>query len=221
MKDSSKKFLWSPLGGFAEGFLAELSARGYSPRSSEAHLFLMKHLSRWLAAQGLSAHDLTNELAVRFVAERREKYSKLRSPRALVPLLGYLRRRGVVPIAPVVSPVGACEVLAERFGRYLSTERGLAPATVRSYVSQVGPFLALHPGTGDGQPAGWASLGAKQVREYIASRAAGQRPRSVAVGLNALRSLLRWMWLEGIVPVALADTVGSVSAPTGTGVPKA
>ena len=72
MKDSSKKFLWSPLGGFAEGFLAELSARGYSPRSSEAHLFLMKHLSRWLAAQGLSAHDLTNELAVRFVAERRE-----------------------------------------------------------------------------------------------------------------------------------------------------
>ena len=64
MKDSSKKFLWSPLGGFAEGFLAELSARGYSPRSSEAHLFLMKHLSRWLAAQGLSNTEVAQRLFV-------------------------------------------------------------------------------------------------------------------------------------------------------------
>src|SRR2546427_6479671 len=100
MKDSSKKFLWSPLGGFAEGFLAELSARGYSPRSSEAHLFLMKHLSRWLAAQGLSAHDLTNELAVRFVAERRGKDSQLPSPPAPVPLPRFPRPKGGVPICP-------------------------------------------------------------------------------------------------------------------------
>src|SRR3989442_6371289 len=100
----SKKFLWSPLGEFAEGFLAELAGLGYSPRSSEAHLFLMKHLSRWLAAQGLSAHDLTNELAVRFVAERREKESKLRSPPGPVALLRHLPRRGGVPVVPVGLP---------------------------------------------------------------------------------------------------------------------
>ena len=65
MTVSSKKFLWSPLGEFAEGFLAELAGLGYSPRSCEAHLLLMKHLSRWLAAQGLSTGDLTDEVAAR------------------------------------------------------------------------------------------------------------------------------------------------------------
>ena len=220
MTRSPKKFLWSPLGEFAEGFLAELEELGYSSCSSEAHLLLMRDLSGWLAADGLAAGNLTEDVAARFVAGRRERCTRFRSLQALVPLLGHLRRLGVVPMAPAVSAVGASEVLAERFTRYLSTQRGLAPATVSSYISQVGPFLAMYAGTDDGQPTLWASLSGTQVREYIVSRAAGQRPRSVAVGLNALRSLLRWAWLEGIVPVALADTVGSVSAPTGTGVPK-
>lgn len=221
MTVSSKKFLWRPLGEHAEGFLAELASLDYAPRSRQAHWCLMKHLSRWLAAQGVSAGDLTGDVVERFVAERREQYSCLRSARALAPLLGYLRRCGVVPMAPSPSAMGATEVLVERFARYLATERGLAPATVTSYISQVRPFLARHAGTDDGQAAAWASLSPKQVGEFIASRAAGQRPSSLAVGLNALRCLLRWMWLEGIVPAALADTIGSVAPQSGTGVPKA
>ena len=42
-----------PLEEFAEGFQAELVRLGYSPRTSEAQLYLMKHLSGWLAGWGL------------------------------------------------------------------------------------------------------------------------------------------------------------------------
>lgn len=61
----------------------------------------------------------------------------------------------------------------------------------------------------------------RQVADFVTDRAAGQCPRSVAVGANALRALLRWMWREGIVASPLADVVGSVAAPTLTAVPRA
>lgn len=222
MTGPSKVSVLGPLEEFAEGFHAGLARLGYSARSSEAQQRLMKHLSGWLGVQGFSAGDLTAEVAAQFAAARRRSCSNLRSQRALGPLLNYLRGRGVTPMPSVTAPVGPPEVVAERFARYLSTQRGLAPATVRSYVSQVRPFLAAHAGSnGEGHHDGCTSLTAKQVAEFVTARAVGQHSRSVGVGVNALRALLRWMWLEGMVPAPLADTIGSVAAPTGTGLPKA
>ncbi len=206
-----------PLEGFAAGFRAELEGLGYAQRSCEAQLGLMKHLSGWLAARGLPVGDLTVEVADRFLADRRGRYSHLRGRRALVPLLGYLRARGVAPRPPAVVAVGPAEQLAERFARYLAVERGLAAETVRSYVSQVRPFLLAHAGEGGG----WAAVTERQIGEFVTARAVGQRPRSVAVGVNALRALLRWMWREGVVGRPLAEAVGSVAAPSGTAPPRA
>jgi len=217
MADPSKMSVSGPLGEFAEGFRAELAGLGYSPRSSEAQLRLMRHLSGWLGVQGFSVGDLTGEVSAQFVAARRGLYSHLRSQRALDPLLGYLRGRGVAPMPARVSPAAPSGVVAERFAQYLSTQRGLAPATIRSYLAQVRPFLVAHESNGGG----WASLTARQVAAFVAGRAVGQRPRSLGVGVNALRALLRWMWLEGMVAASLADTIGSIAAPTGTGLPKA
>jgi site-specific recombinase XerD len=206
-----------PLEEFAEGFAGELVGLGYSRRTCDAQLGLLRHLSRWLEAEALAAGDLTAVVAGRFVAVRRELYASLRSPRALAPLLGYLRGRGVAPAEPVAAPATPADALLERFARYLSSERGLAPETVRSYVCQVRPFVVAH--TGDG--GGWASVTASQVTGFITGRAAGQAPGSVQVRANALRGLLRWMWRENMVSAPLAEAVGSVAAPTGTTLPKA
>lgn len=206
-----------PLEEFAEGFRAELVASGYAWRSVEAQLGLVKHLSAWLDAQDLTAGDLRSEVTSRFVDARRQSHTYLRSPRALVPLLEYLRGLGVAP-APAVESVSTSAVVIEaRFARYLLTQRGLAPSTVSSYCSQVRPFLVRCAGA-DGE---WASLTAGQVRDFVTDRAVGQRPRSVAVGANALRALLRWMWREQIVATALDYCVGSVAARTGTTIPRA
>jgi len=113
--------------------------------------------------------------------------------------------------------VALADVVAAGFAQYLSQQRGLAAETVRSYVSQVRPFLSEYVDD-DGR---CGSLTAQQVAAFVTSRAVGQRPRSVQVGANALRSLLRWMWREQMVPAPLVDAVGSVVAPTLTAVPKA
>jgi len=196
-----------PLGEFAEGFAVELSGREYSWRGGEAQMFLMGHLSRWMAVEGLAAGDLTGEVLERFSVARRASHRGLRSPRALVPLLGYLRSTGVVP--PVVAGVSdPAEVLLERFGEYLTRERGLAAATVSSYVSQARPFVVEHACVG------WDGLTGRQVAVFVTERSQAQPPRSVAVRANALRCLLRWMWRERLLSSpSLAEAVGKIAAP--------
>ena len=86
-----------PLEEFEEGYLNELTGFGYSPRSSEAQLNLMRHLSRWLGTRGMTAGDLTSEVAAEFMGARRQLYRSLKSERALAPLLVHLRERGLAP----------------------------------------------------------------------------------------------------------------------------
>ena len=218
MSDRSRVSVSGPLAEFAVGFAERLAGLGYSPRGAEGQLRLMKYLSVSLAAQGLSAGDLTGAVVGRFVAGRRARHVSFRSERALVPLLTFLRELGVVPVALAVTPTDPVDVLLERFAQYLSTQRGLAPATVASYVSQVRPFLAWHDGLRDPR---WESLTAAQVDRFVVARAVGQRPRSVQVGLTAVRALARWMCLEAITPPGLADMIGSVAGWTATTPPKA
>lgn len=218
MRRVSRVSVSGPLAEFAVGFAERLVGLGYSPSSAEGQLRLMKHLSVWLAAEDLSADGLTVDVVARFVADRRARRASLRSERALVPLLAFLRELGVAPVASVVAPTDPVDVLLGRFADYLTTQRGLAPATVISYVSQARPFLAWHGGLRDRR---WESLKAVQVQRFVVARAAGQRPRSVQVGLTAVRALLRWMCLEAMAPSGLADMIGSVAAWTPTALPKA
>lgn len=181
----------------------------------------MKHVSGWLAAQGLAVGDLSVVVVVvveRFVADCRRRYRSMRSMRALVPMLRFLRRVGVVPTPLPSAPAGPVGEVATQFADYLRTRRGLAAATVNSYVSQVVVFLrwrAERYGTD------WGSLAAGQVHEFVTVRAQGQRPRSVQVGVNALRSLLRWMGAQQLAAAGLAESLGPVAPGTMAVLPKA
>ncbi|MCA1681584.1 MAG: site-specific integrase [Actinobacteria bacterium] len=199
-----------PFQTHAEGFIGELAGLGYSPRSFAAQLRLLRHLSGWLAVRGLATEALTEEMVRAFVAERRTVTTSMRSERALVPFLRYLRGLGVAAAAAPGVPSTPAEALLQRFGSFLSTEKGLAPETVRSYVSLVRPFVLTHAE----RPGGWASLAPRDVDEFIVARAAIERPGSVCVRANALRSLLRWMWREHLVAASLLDAVERVAAPS-------
>ena len=145
----------------------------------------------------------------------------LRSGRALEPLLGYLREFGAVPPAVARVPQEPVDVLLARFGGWLSGERGLAPATVSSYLYQARPF-ALY----QARPFAVACAGqlpvltAARVWALATEGAAGLRPRSAQVRANAVRALLRFAWLEGLTAVPLAGAVGSFAAPAGAAPPK-
>jgi integrase/recombinase XerD len=103
-----------PLESYARGFAVELSRQGYTANSAALQLRLMAHVSRWLASEKLDVAGLTPGAVERFLVARRVAgYVDYLSPKALVPLLGYLRGLGVAPPAgPGVVAVGAVEVFA-------------------------------------------------------------------------------------------------------------
>src|SRR5579875_1205627 len=142
MRDPSHARVTGPLQQYALGFVAELARLGYTANSASGQMFVMAHLSRWLAGEGLDAAELTPQVAERFLADRcAAGYTLYLSPKALVPLVEYLRRLGVVP-PPPPAPQTPVAALLGRYRRYLVTERGLAREMARGYADVVRPFLA-------------------------------------------------------------------------------
>lgn len=125
-----------PLSPFAAGFLEELIQRGYRPGSAAKQLQLMAHLSRWMEAHELEPGALGRVEIERFVRERRASHVQLASAGALEPLLGYLRRLGVVPPCGSREAATPAGELLDRYAGYLLRQRGLKPSTVRNYCNQ-------------------------------------------------------------------------------------
>lgn len=103
-----------PLQPYVAGFWDELKRLGYRPNAVSSQLQLMAHLSRWLEQQRLDLSELTLQRLDEFLVDRRaEGYTMWLSPKALVPMLGVLRRLGVVPDAAPVVPETAADELIE------------------------------------------------------------------------------------------------------------
>ena len=132
-----------PLAPYAGGFRAELERLGYTPLTAATHVRLMARLSRWLAREGVEAPGLTPAVVDRYFAERRAAgYAGHVTGRALRPLVGYLRRLGVIPPPAPAVMAGAEERLLTWYRDYLLVERGLAGTTAELNVRMVRPFLA-------------------------------------------------------------------------------
>ncbi len=113
----------------------ELASLGYTRASATMLMQLAASLSRWLDAAGVGLDELTGPVMERFLSERRARGASHYSPRAVAPIVDYLRRVGVVAAAVAPAPpVTAVEVLLERFARYLAKQRALTPPVVRAYV---------------------------------------------------------------------------------------
>jgi integrase/recombinase XerD len=169
-------------------------------------VLLMAHVSRWLDGESLDTDALTPETADRFLAARRAAgYVLYLSPKALVPLLGFLRRVGAAPEAP--PPARAPEdALLARYRHYLVTERGLAVETAADYASKVRPFLAARADHG------LAGLTAAEVTAFIVETCPSMRKGTAKLTVTALRSLLGWLHVAGEVPVPLAWAVPAVAS---------
>ena len=127
-----------PLAGYAEGFAAELGRQGYKATGVRGQLFLVAHLSRWLAERGLELSALSaREVVVEFFEDRRSSgRTNYRTVQALVALLGYLSGLGVLKLLPVAE-LAPAQALLERYRAYLMRERGLGATTARGYCDAV------------------------------------------------------------------------------------
>ncbi|HEY6794275.1 MAG TPA: tyrosine-type recombinase/integrase, partial [Kineosporiaceae bacterium] len=198
-----------PLARFAEGFADELSQVGYTSFSTRDLLGVVAHFSRWLQDQGLEAGDVDEAVAERFLAARRAAgYRWHRRLASLVPLLAYLRRLGVIAPPSAATAQTPTERELERFRKYLLTERGLTPASAKDYVSLVRPFVADRVGTAGVDPARATS---GEVNAFLVAATSRLGAKTVQRSASALRALLRFWHLDGVLSVPLAEAVPKVA----------
>jgi site-specific recombinase XerD len=170
-----------------------------------------------MQAADVGLGELSGPVLERYLAERRaEGYVEYRSVQALRPLLAFLAPLGVLPVPPEVR-LDAVEELLGRYRDYLLGERGLTARTVRGYVDCVRPFVA---GRAHADTLELAAVTAADVTGFVLTACPGRSAGSAKLIVTALRSLLRWLHLAGVLPVSLATAVPSVAGGRLSGLPK-
>jgi integrase/recombinase XerD len=198
-----------PLESHGPGFATELVRLGYAPSSVDLHAQLAAHLSASLDREGLGAGDLTPDVVETYFAARRAAGCASHRTRAsLKPLLAYLRSIGAAPEPAGSVTRGPVEALLERYRRYLRVERRLDPVTIEGYVCRVRSFLEWRIVGGELR---LESLAAGDVVAFVLSERPRRSPGSVKLTVTALRSLLRFLHVDGVLDEPLARAVPSVA----------
>ena len=198
-----------PLAMYADGFRADLAARGYAAGSADRNLRTLAHVSRWMDGQGLSAGQLSAARLEEFLqARRREGYHHALSLRSVMPLVSYLRRAGVAAVPREAVAGGALEPVVEEYRRYLVSERALTAAVVGKYTGLAREFLAACE---QGEGRGLDALSAAWVTDYVVAQCRGRAPGSAKFVVTGLRSVLGFLFLTGRIRCQLGGAVPMVA----------
>jgi site-specific recombinase XerD len=123
----------------------------------------------------------------------------------LDPFLVYLRELGAIPPPAPRVAAGAVERLLDRYRSYLAVERGLAASTVNGYATTVCPFLESRQ---VGDRLDLDGVTAADVTGFVVDSRRVRRGREV---VTAMRSLLRFLAVQGIVDGTLVAAVPSIA----------
>jgi integrase/recombinase XerD len=196
-----------PLERYAEGLAAHLLSLQYTRLSARNQLYLFAHLSRWLATRKLDAGALTSKRVATFLrARRRAGYTAKCSPRALDVVLAYLREVGALPEERHVGPRTALERILADYAEYLTHERSLAESTVLQRIATAAQFLERRS-----TRANIRTLRAADVRAFLLSMGR-THPRSLGDVGSRLRSLLRYLFVAGLLGRDLSPAVPATVA---------
>ncbi|MDQ4068724.1 MAG: site-specific integrase [Actinomycetota bacterium] len=145
-----------------------------------------------------------------FLSHRRaEGYTLWLSTKAMVPMLGYLRDRGVVSAPPPAVPATEAEQLQDHYRAYLVQERGLAAGTVAGYLDVARLFLAARAVDGHLH---LDRLSAAEVIEFVLAECTSRSVGSAKHIVCGLRALLRYLYVAGRTQVQLAAAVPKVAS---------
>lgn len=198
-----------PLSMFAAGFLDDLRRRGYRPGTAAKQLQAMSHLSRWIAARDVGSSDLTQPVLEEFIGDRRASgQTHVVSLKGLGPLIDYLQRAGLVTTGAPAAPAGQSAELLDRYAKYLLDRRGMARTSVRNYVDIARVFFAERQRS-RGHLA-LDELDAAAINEFVLNEARRRKVAGTQCVVYRLRSLLRFLYLDGAVP---HDLTGAVPRP--------
>ena len=196
------------LGPHVEGYQVWLSGAGYTPDTIRNMLKELGHVGRWLSSTGLTADQLNDERIAQFLAAR-PATGRRRNPgvRAMAPLLTYLRGAGIAAGAqpPVLTPLTA---ILTQYRHWMVTERGLAPTTVLRYENTARRFLQEQAFRGEAfEP---SALSGADINAFLLRECARVSAGSAKGRVAELRSVLRFLYLQGITALRLGTAVPPV-----------
>jgi site-specific recombinase XerD len=198
-----------PLAPHVASFRRYLIEQGYASYSVIEKIRLVAHVSCWLEERELECADVTQEQLEEFLRARQgEGYARPVSSRGMVTLLDHLRDLGVVPPARPAGLATPVEVLVAQYRKHLVEERRLSPASIGRYLDVAATFLSQQAITDE---ASLADLTTADVTAFVLSvsrRYKGAYAKAVA---TRLRSLLRFLHVEGLTPKGLSSAVPSVA----------
>jgi site-specific recombinase XerD len=195
------------LGPQVDGYQRWLVELGYTSATVRNMLKELGQVGCWLAAEGLTAGDLDEVRIEQFRASRRKAgFRRVPGPRAMVPLLRFLRETGETPAAR--SSAAPLDELLVRYHRWMTEERGLAVTTILRYETTARRFLTEQAVRG-GQLR-TQNLAATDVNAFLLRECARVSAGSAKGRVAELRSLLRFLYLQDLTPLRLGCAVPSV-----------
>lgn len=223
MVTKDRDLVAGPLSGHVGGFAEDLVRQQYSPGVARRHVQVMRHLSGWMECAGVAGSDLDTVWVEAYLRARRDAGSVRALTREQIePVIGYLRRVGAAPPAPVVPPgygSGPLGQLLEAYAVYLHGERGLRDERVQCLLGWARGFLQ-EVGVERGEGLDLSGLSASRVNRLVLAGVAGSsRPRAGELA-GALRALLRFLHVTGMVEESLVGAVPSMASWRQAGIPQ-
>jgi integrase/recombinase XerD len=124
---------------------------------------------------------------------------------------------GAPATAPVAEPVGPVEAVLEQWAVFLRDERALISTTVAYYRALAAPFVASRL---RGTVLEWDTVDARAVAEFVALTIPQLPVGTAKLTITALRSLLRYLFLSGVLSARLDVVVPARAGYRDAGLPR-
>lgn len=198
-----------PLTSYEPALRTLMQRWGYAPSSVNEAVRVMRGLSRWMRVGRIDLAGLTSSAFEEFLAVRQRSYKNAAvALRWTGVVRRFLRNEGLLA-APDPAQGSEVDRLLDRFGAWLASERGLAGETVRCYRNQAKTFLGWLPAAPREALAG---LDAAAVAGFVLEHsAASSSTWSAKAQVTALRALLRFLHIQGLIPAPLVAAVPGVA----------
>lgn len=216
--EPKKKRRKNPVTALSKGLEEDLRRQGYTASTIWKQRRLLNDLIGWLQGQQLAMGDLSMAQVDRFMADRRAAgVRKLKTRKALGPILGYLRGLGLVPAAETPVEDDPAQIILNRFRQFLITERGLATVTADRYIDCLRPFLDRRMATAELSLGGLTPV---DVTSFVVTWCPCLNTGVAKLTVTALRSFLGFLHLDGVTERSLVSVVPKVLRRRLAGLPK-
>jgi site-specific recombinase XerD len=181
-------------------FLAKFVASGYAATTQQDKRRSVVSFVRWVEDSRIRVGALDERCVAAFLRRRMSRHRKDQAPSVLHQFLEHLRDAGVVPRRS--SKPSATEMRLRRYLDHLRDNQGLCRRSLEVYGPFVRTFIAAKR-----LPKGLAALDAVVVRRYLIEHARDRSVPYVKLLRAALRSFLRFCFMDGMVWADLSTAI--------------